>query len=376
MEPKKIIYIGNYDNYDTNSNLLTQPSGNTKIRYILDAMKAAGINVHFISTAICREAKILRRTNFQYINMRVEYLFSFGHQGKLFNILSFLTIYAQLLIILCTLNEPMPILVYHSPRLSAFIKRFQFLYKKCPLYFEIEEIYAIVKRQNDKCFKREVATLRSANGYIAVNDIILDACHLSGKSLVCYGNYNRVNRPKHTINPTCIRIIYAGGLDDDAFLAISTATKLPSQYHLHILGYGSEEQIKVLYERIRIENEKIGYKKIEYNGCLSGIEYIDFLENCDVGLSTRNVDLMDSKYAFPSKILVYISHNLLTVSTPHYAISHSSIKDLVNFSIDSTAEAISTAICKSVEKRKLVDNYSTIENLNIQFINNLSDFFS
>lgn len=372
----RIIYIGNYDHFDTGHKLLTQPSGCSKMNYILNALVEAGFIVDLYSTAVCDSSSWQKRQTYRYNNFTINYLFSIGHQGLFRKVISFLLIIFQLIFILSFVKNDISILVYHSPRLTKYLLRFRFLYKRNPLYLEIEELYSVVRKEKKKAFDNEIKRLQSAQGYILVNDTIKQLCDLNAQSTVCYGVYTVLSILPHHIQDDSVNIVYAGGLDEDAILAIHTISLLPSKYTLHILGWGKTkddiERVKNEIERINKQSGKI---RVTYEGCLHGKDYEKFLDTNIIGLSSREVEKLDSQYAFPSKILTYLAHNLIVVSTPHIAIQRSKIADLVYFSSDFKPESIADAIEKSMTKMRIVDNKERIIQLHKQFVSDLKQLF-
>ena len=84
-------------------------------------------------------------------------------------------------------------------------------------------------------------------------------------------------------------LFYAGTLDSrkgGAAAAISVATKLNSDYHIHILEFGNEEEKHRIQTNITELSKKYDCK-VTYDGLLSGEEYIKFIQRCDIGLSHR-----------------------------------------------------------------------------------------
>lgn len=371
MVKKKIIYIGNFDNNDTRCQLLTQPSGNTKIKYIIDALTEAGFIVSFYSTAVSSKNETLKKECYKYDGYEINYMLSVGHSSVFRRILSQLLVYSQLLFLLLFLNREQLVLVYHTPQLSKFIS-FIRKAKHFHLLYEIEENYAIVRHLPLKEINKEKELFKYGEGFIFVNDLIGNLYHLSSfPNVTCYGIYKFPLKKERNIDPSAISIVYAGGIDSDADLAVEVVRLLPSNYTLFVLGYGIQERIDSFLKKV-LDDEVLN-KRVKYLGCLSGDEYSKFLDKCDIGLSTRYVNKMDSQYAFPSKIMVYLSHNLLTISTPHEAILHSSVTDCVCFSDDFTAESIAKCIEENVEMKRNIENTERLKSMHDQFVLKLKD---
>ena len=69
--------------------------------------------------------------------------------------------------------------------------------------------------------------------------------------------------------------------------AAAAAEFLPENYHMHILGFGSDEEVASMRDMV----DKLSGNcacSITYDGLLAGEDYIRFLQSCDIGLSTQN----------------------------------------------------------------------------------------
>ena len=375
MQTKRIVYIGNYDNGDYGHELLTQPSSCSKMNYILNALVEAGYEVDFYSTAIAEDGGFYKNETKYYSHYRINYMISFGRGNFFYKVLSTVLINVQLFLLLLKTPNDTPVLVYHTIGVSRLVNYICSFKKEIKLFVELEEIYAVVRRKKKGEYERELNTINKAMGYIVVNDVIAEICKLKGKTISCYGIYSYSNKIKRFLNKDRINIVYAGGLDSDANNAIDVMNYLPDNYHLYILGYGTQIQIKEINDRIRNINKERADNLVEYLGCMNGPEYSKFLDKCDIGLSTRFVTPEESMYAFPSKIFVYLSHNLLTVSSPHKAMEASSVAGLIYFSKDNKASSIADTILKACYMNKDINYSQEIERLHSDFVCNLKCFF-
>lgn len=100
-----------------------------------------------------------------------------------------------------------------------------------------------------------------------------------------------------------------------------------SSYKISVIGFGDVENIKKLKQEIELLNE-ISDCKVRYDGEKKGQEYIDYLSNCDIGLSTQIATGEYLKYSFPSKMLSYMSVGLRVVSSNIECVKKSKIGDL------------------------------------------------
>lgn len=228
-------------------------------------------------------------------------------------------------------NEP--IIVYHSP---AFI-RILFWAKKIKrfkLILEAEEIYHDVSKFPKSFILAENRLLKSADAYLFSTELLHTRVNSRNKAwLVNYGTYNVEPQICDKFGDGKIHVVYAGTFDPNkggVAAAVAAGEFLASNYHLHILGFGSVEQIQYV-KRIVDEVSKKTQAKITYDGLLKGLEYIGFLQKCHIGLSTQKPDAAFSGTSFPSKVLSYMSNGLSVVSIRIDAIEKSKVGSYIKF---------------------------------------------
>lgn len=350
MDMEKIHYICNYDDYNNNRNLNTQPSAVTKINYIKSALKEIGFKVMVFSTAECvNDACCLNRAIQIDVdsNETILYQWTFGRTNIGLKVFSKIGMFVQLIIyLLFHVKKEEKILVYHSlPLLPviSFIRRI----KKRKIYFEVEEIFHAVYGSSNTKVEEEKNRLKGADGYILVNDIMKEKCAFDSPAAVCYGVYKAEHeKGERDKNDGKVHIVYAGVISEkgsDAYLAVDVAQYLPANYIIHLLGYGPAPATEELNRHIARCN-RINKSKVVYEGCLLGEEYSAFLSKCQIGLCTRTLENNVSDYTFPSKVMVYIANRLIPVCTPISCIMRSKIKDYVVFSADISPKSIAESI--------------------------------
>lgn len=99
-------------------------------------------------------------------------------------------------------------------------------------------------------------------------------------------------------------------------IALQTFSKKPD-YNLYITGrpYNiPESEFDML-----INSYTRKYNNIKYLGLLDFDGYKEVLNKCDIALSLRNPKDQEHRYNFPSKILEYLSHSKLVISSLHYS---------------------------------------------------------
>lgn len=259
------------------------------------------------------------------------------------------------------------VIVYHS---LGYLNQMNFAhkFKRFKLIFEVEEIFADVIG-NEKLRKKEIKTLKSADAYIFPTKLLSDLINESEKpEVIIHGTYRVEPEKEKIFSDNKIHIVYAGTFDPrkgGVLAAVSAAEFLPSNYHIHILGFGSDEDIDNIKKQIT-EMSKKSEAKVSYDGLLSGEEYIKFIQSCDIGLSTQNPNADFNATSFPSKILSYMANGLRVVSIRIPAIETSAIGKYMYYYDEQTPEMIADAI-KSVDMNDDYNGREVISELDLQF---------
>lgn len=272
-----------------------------------------------------------------------------------------------LLWIIKNVDKDEPVIVYHSLGYVNLINIAHKL-KKFKLIYEVEEIYADVIGKK-RLRKHEIKILKSADAYIFPTKLLSDLINESKKPEVfIHGTYKVEHNREVSFNDGKIHIVYAGTFDPrkgGALAAISAAEFLSSNHHIHIIGFGSDEDIKNIKERIG-EISEISQATVTYDGLLSGEEYTEFIQSCDIGLSTQNPNAAFNNTSFPSKILSYMANGLRVVTVRIPAIESSAVGQDVYYYNEQTPQAIAGAIMK-IDLNDGYDGRKRIEELDIQF---------
>lgn len=137
------------------------------------------------------------------------------------------------------------------------------------------------------------------------------------------------------------------------------------------MGFGTENQIKSILQQIElinVNNDCI----VTYEGCLSGNDYILFLQSCHIGLNTQNPNRVFNISSFPSKIPVYLANGLNVVSVYTDEISSFKGSNEIDFYYNDSPQDIANAIIKS--SKNLKDGRNVIAKLNELFIDEFKSF--
>lgn len=351
----ELKYIAYYSDPDESKHRKAAPSADTKIDYIVSVLMREGCNVKVISKCGVEKCESILKYNGDYAIEKNGTLVRFvpSLTSKFRPLRFFTRIYTNLkinrLIKKECLGTDCKILIYHSLGMYSVIK---YLKKhKKPFILEVEEIYSDVmakkKKQNRE---KEDFMFSAASSYIFSTELLNREINSGNKPyVVCNGTYNTTQKlveEKIFDDKDKNHCVYAGTFDPrkgGVTAAISAAEFLSENYHMHILGFGNEEETKSMKNLIS-EVSKKSVATVTYDGLLSGEEYIRFIQSCDIGLSTQNPDAAFNATSFPSKILSYMSNGLRVVSIRIPAIEGSAIGKYMYYYDKQTPEEIAKAI--------------------------------
>lgn len=373
----ELKYIAYYSDPDESKHRKAAPSADTKIDYIVSVLMREGCNVKVISKCGVEKCESILKYNGDYAIEKNGTLVRFvpSLTSKFRPLRFFTRIYTNLkinrLIKKECLNTDCKILIYHSLGMYSVIK---YLKKhKKPFILEVEEIYSDVmakkKKQNRE---KEDFMFSAASSYIFSTELLNREINSGNKPyVVCNGTYNTTQKlveEKIFDDKDKNHCVYAGTFDPrkgGVTAAISAAEFLSENYHMHILGFGNEEETKSMKDLIS-EVSKKSVATVTYDGLLSGEEYIRFIQSCDIGLSTQNPDAAFNATSFPSKILSYMSNGLRVVSIRIPAIEGSAIGKYMYYYDKQTPEEIAKAIM-AVNVEDDYDGRKIISSLDAEF---------
>lgn len=146
--------------------------------------------------------------------------------------------------------------------------------------------------------------------------------------LVVHGLYYTVPDMGVRFDDSYVHALYSGTFDPvkgGAKVAIELTRYLPDIFHVHITGYGSEEQITEL--RILAQSVEAKSKaKLTFHGSISREELNELMQKCHVGLCTQPPHTKLNTTRFPFKILNYIANGLVVLCGKNEAISESAVE--------------------------------------------------
>ena len=371
---KKIYYLAYYDieeNQEEHRNFVL--SAANKISYIINALEKLGFSVEVVSAS-----QTLNKTAYS------EKVIPIGNQSKLrlFKTLPWGNKFRRIISLLYQrkqiynflvkrVTKEDIVLVYHS---LSYLK----LLKKAKrtvgfkLLLEVEEIYSDVTN-NPKVYKKEMELFKVADAYLFPTELLNKKGNTEGKPhVIIYGTYNVERKITERFNDGRVHCVYAGTFDPrkgGGAAAAAAGYFLDEKYHIHILGFGSEKDKKLLIDTIEDVNRK-SKCKVTYDGLLSGEAYIRFIQSCHIGLSTQNPNAAFNLTSFPSKVLSYLANGLRVVSIKILALEESRIGDILYYYNDPNPIKIAETIC-SIDFEDEYDSRQVVKKLDVEFLANM-----
>lgn len=376
-----IYYIGHYADKTMIKKRHVYLSAVNKMEYIINVIDNLGYQQKIISCSVSSQKSSDKANDINIgLNSSVHYFKTYGRKNIFTKLIDYIFLPLRLFFyIVNNISYNDKVIVYHSTYYSKIIKLTKKI-KKFNLILEVEEIYADVEEKNKKR-KKELKNLLSADQYIFPTKLLSEVVNVKNKpEIIVHGTYKvetqKISKLKyrqlHNWDNDKYHIVYAGTFDHrkgGCISAIESVAFLPCNYHMHILGFGSNEEvqrIKVLIKNI----QKKSKATITYDGLLSGEDYIEFIQSCDIGLSTQTPTAAFNATSFPSKILSYLSNGLRVVSIRILAVEKSDVNVYVNYYDEQVPEQIAKAII-SVNLQSTYDSRTYITKLSKEFEQNL-----
>lgn len=387
MKKRIVHYINLYTDENLQDKLFREPAECAKIEYMTEALKSAGYGIRLFSTrsANIRWRAVKPKTSATDENEKHQYVFSMAGNRLVNKINSIFNLMQIALYVIFRVKKAEPVLLYHQYYyygIFTFLKRF----KKFELILEIEELHFTLMH---KAKEQELRFIKIADKYLLVQPELLKLIDTGGKPyLIAYGDYRLPKTTKVKFYDGYFNIVFAGVIEsrrEAAFLACKTAKYLDSRFRMHILGFGPEPEIQKLQELIIEINRRCGKERVIYHGKKTGNALSAFLNACDVGLSCHyylEKDKKSEQFSFPSKIMMYLAHNLQVVSPDIACVRNAPFKDNIRFYKQDGEEElplkIATCIQELFEHPDLVgiqprDNLLKIR---AEFEEQLSDFLN
>jgi len=341
-----VHYICGYAKDTERNRWKYSPAGTAKMEYILLCLDELNIDYRAYSTCQTIEPKWCGKMECG----KIRYRSSFSTKNKYSLVLDRAFAIIQLLVYLLRIPSEDTVLVYHERYYTSWVN-FVHRLKKWRLIWEVEEIYKMVHGNIKEEVDKEIVGLSEqhsgCDGYILSTSLLKR--YFPNNAIICNGAYHPVysNNTSNVENPETIHIVYGGTLNKTkgGAIAAAAAKYLNSNYHVHILGFGDDEQIQQINELVKTTNAH-SKATVSYDGCLRGEDYRNFIRKCQIGLSTQNPSSDYNNTSFPSKVLEYLRNGLNVVTIDIPAVRQSEVHHLLNYYETQTPEALAKSICK------------------------------
>lgn len=213
---------------------------------------------------------------------------------------------------------------------------------------EIEEIYQDVKNSFSESKKKsEFEFIENCTKYILPSILLGNKINKSGKpELIVHGVYKETCRYYGKFEDNKIHVVYAGTFDPNkggAQIALDAAKYLNSNFHLHLIGFGSQDDLNNIFRAIETI-EQHASATVSYDGLLRGREFDSFLQKCHIGLSPQNPEDDFNDTSFPSKVLTYMANGLKVVSFKIKVLTTSKLDNLLYYPSEFSPKALADTI--------------------------------
>lgn len=377
---RRIKYIVPYDIEENKiENRQYSLAAKYKVEYIIDVLNELGYGVDIISIAHSNNKRGFYPSKKIKINTFNELTLcpTFGAYNKALKLLRFFLSNIWFLIyLLKEVKKNEQLILYHTQSyLDTII--FAQKFKKIKIILELEEFYYKFGLCSKSMEDKEKNIIKRADKYILSNKNQMHEIADIAKRPNCivHGNYNVYDMEFKSNKSGRIVIIFAGGIDrirNSAHNALQIVKYLNKNYILKIIGYGSDLDIQLLCQEISIINEELGYEACEFCGTKTGLELQDFYKHADIALNIQNVHDYYMDYAFPSKIIAYLSYGLHVISTSIKTLETSSVAPFILFTKTIDPKDVANTIKKVDANGKNVCAINYIKRLDVNFKNDLS----
>lgn len=371
MNPKPLKYISYFDFQDSSVQRGYVPAATNKIESICQILNECGYEVEIVSMSAVTESKFKLysgQTVERRKGLKLKTFFSWGGKNKCLKRLKVVWhLVAMFFYLLLHTRKDEPVLVYHSLgyfNVILWAKRL----RKFKMILEVEEIYQDVgKAKYGSMEKYEYAMIEAADAYIFPTVLLDKKLNPSHKPhAIIHGTYTVELPIIDKFDDGRIHVVYAGTFDPrkGGGAAAAAAAFLPKHYHLHVCGFGSDEdreQLLAQITKVAAESEAT----ISFDGLKKGREYIAFIQRCHIGLSTQDPSAAFNATSFPSKILSYMANGLSVVSIDIPTIRTSDVGANLTYYERQTPQEIARAILRC-----------ELQNNNRQVISRLRQQFS
>jgi len=348
------------------------PSGQ-KQDYIIDTLISLGYNVNYVSFSESFNKKCYRAKK-KKLSEKLTFFLCPNIESRFRESIAFRWFYH--IYAAYNIKQGDILLVYHTNSMRNDILRKLADKKHLKFIYEVEEVYAYAHETVlDKQINEEIEFLQCPDAYLFNSELLCKRVNQRNlKYTIVEGFYKYTRSDVKKFNDGKIHCVYGGIIDQvkgGAFRAVAAANYLPSNYVIHILGFG-ETQLLKNYIEDNIQNRKC---QVIFEGLKNGQEYIDFISKCDIGLSLMTMREDLNSTAFPSKLILYLSVGLHVVAGRVRVLELSKVADYINFYNEDTPQSIAQTIM-SIDMDSDYNSEIIMNKLDKEFQANLIELLS
>ena len=368
---KKAIIISYYYHYHDKNIRTGSPAAGTVINYMAEVLNDLGYQVEIISPSWIVDAKekgiyaaqkeeitpgcVLKKTP------------SIAAEGRVINLLNKIISRIWIMkVFFFSVQKEDTVFVYHEPTLMLPVSIFKKTHEH-RICMIAEELYSDIPKFSKMNRNKEIRYLQSfPDAYVFPTVLLNDTINKDNEKpyIIVHGTYHAEKEYRSDRETEKIHVVYAGTLNrtKGGAAAVAAAEYLTEKYHIHIIGFGTEEEKEDMIARI--EHVKAKTKcSVSFDGVKLGEEYTMFIQKCDIGLSVQNPDASYNETSFPSKVLSYLSNGLRVVSIRIKALETSAVNELMSYYDHQNPKEIAQAIMK-IKLDERYDSRSVIKRLN------------
>ncbi len=350
--------------------------------YVTSAIKRSGHSLTRVSVSVTR-GKHSCPGHIMEIDENEKNIFfkSCGKSGKISTLFSIVQNKFEIIkFFFKNVRKSDTVIVYHS---LYYLKLVLFLRKIIGfrLVLEVAEIYSDVYG-TEKMRKKELKNCTQADAFLFFSELLEETVNTEKKPFVItYGTYfsepvYEKNMFSNDGNDRIKHLVFAGTFSHQkgAATAASLGKYLPRDYHIHIIGSGTDEEKKALQEIID-QNNSDCTARVSLDGYFSGEDYKRFLQNCDIGLCTQDSNAKFNATSFPSKVTSYLSNGLRVVAVRMPALEKSEVNDILYYYDGNDPMAIVEAIL-GIDWNDNYDSRQVLRDLDEKFVRDIGNLLS
>ena len=381
---KRIKYIASFDiEANKPENRVNMLSSANKINYIITVLNELGYGVDVISYSHTLNKKCYSGKTIKWEDNSIKLFPTTWRGGVLYKILNLIVLNTSLFFyLLINVHRNDKVIMYHSYGI-LWINILLWM-KGVHLIEECEEIYGDIYGKKWMSYL-EHKLLTKADSYIYPTELLNSIVNTHNKPyLVVHGSYKDVGdkffsdckeEPVY-FDPSLYHVAYTGILDPKkgCIDVVRAAVFLDETYHIHILGFGSQDEIDLVNSEI----DKITLKtkcKVTFDGLRKGAEYSNYLSKLNLGVCTLDVEQYFINTQFPSKIISYIAAGIPILCSEAKAIMTCDVSSAITFYHGNKPEDIATGI-KEARHKTAVDTKHLLEECDRKFKNEINKLLS